>query len=103
MLLLNVAVRIFEVFTVVYELMINVLGGGSTIAYSLEIIAAQHVIINKLKRRFGLKKVRVLDMPCGDMQWMSRFLVTRKDIVYTGIDIVADLIKHHRKTYKGRP
>jgi len=62
-----------------------------------------HVIVNKLKKRFGLKKVRVLDVPCGNMQYMSRFLEARSDIVYTGVDIVADLIKHHRKTYAGRP
>ena len=61
------------------------------------------MIINKLKKHFGLKKVRILDVPCGDMQWMSRFLETRIDIDYTGIDIVEDLIKHHQKTYVGRP
>jgi len=61
------------------------------------------VIINKLKKHHGLKKVRLLDVPCGDMQWMSRFLKTRIDINYTGIDIVEDLIKHHQRTYVGRP
>ena len=47
----------------------------------------------------GLSRVRLLDVPCGDMAWMSRFLRTRDDIDYTGIDIVPSLIDHHRKEY----
>ena len=47
----------------------------------------------------GLSRVRLLDVPCGDMAWMSRFLRTRDDIDYTGIDIVSSLIDHHRKEY----
>ncbi len=41
----------------------------------------------------------ILDVPCGDMVWMSRFLSTRNDIDYTGIDIVPELINHHNKVY----
>jgi len=78
-------------------------GGDVSRVYSVEAISALHVIINKLKGQYGLKKVRLLDVPCGDMQWMSRFLETRIDIDYTGIDIVEDLIKHHQRTYVGRP
>ena len=69
---------------------------------SREVIAGLHVIINHMKKHFKLQKVRLLDVPCGDMQWMSRFLPTRRDIVYTGIDIVPDLINHHRRTYAHR-
>lgn len=47
----------------------------------------------------GLSRVRLLDVPCGDMAWMSRFLHTRDDIDYTGADIVPSLIDHHRKEY----
>ena len=61
------------------------------------------MIINKVKKHSGLKNVRILDVPCGDMTWMSGFLETRIDIDYTGIDIVKDLIMHHQKTYAGRP
>ena len=43
--------------------------------------------------------IHILDVPCGDMVWMSRFLQTRQDIYYTGIDIVPDLISHHKQTY----
>ena len=66
-------------------------------------IAALHVIVNEIKRHFGLEKVRLLDMPCGDMRYMSRFLSTRSDIAYTGIDIVSDIITHHRKTFQDHP
>ena len=45
----------------------------------------------------------MLDVPCGDMQWMSRFLETRDDIIYTGFDIVPDLIERHQQTYADRP
>jgi len=30
---------------------------------------------------------------------MSRFLQTRSDVVYTGVDIVSNVIEHHRKTF----
>ena len=71
--------------------------------FAQEMVAGLHVIINDMKRYFRLKTVRLLDMPCGDMQWMSRFLQTRDDINYTGIDIVSSVIDHHRVTYARRP
>ncbi len=33
------------------------------------------------------------------MVWMHRFLQTRNDILYTGMDIVPELIEQHKKTY----
>ena len=39
-------------------------------------------------------------MPCGDFQWMHRFLLTRNDISYTGIDIVPELIHQHQKNFQ---
>lgn len=44
----------------------------------------------------------MLDVPCGDFVWMSRFLSTRDDIDYTGMDIVEDLIEHHKKAHKNK-
>jgi len=78
-------------------------GGGSTLVYAQNMMAGLHAIITHMKIHFGLEKVRLLDVPCGDMEWMSYFLGTRDDVIYTGIDIVPDLIEHHRKTYAGRP
>lgn len=66
-------------------------------------MAALHVIIGQLKQYLGVERIRLLDVPCGDMQWMSRFLQTRTDVNYTGMDIVSDVIKHHLKKFSSRP
>lgn len=78
-------------------------GTGSTLEFAQEAMAGLHVIINDIKKHYKLKQIRMLDVPCGDMQWMSRFLETRDDIIYTGFDIVPNIIEHHRKTYADRP
>jgi hypothetical protein len=66
-------------------------------------MAGLHTVINELKHYLGVPRVRLLDVPCGDMAWMSRFLATRDDVDYTGYDIVPDLIKHHQQTFSKRP
>ena len=71
--------------------------------YAQEIMAALHIIIGQLKQYLGVDRVRLLDVPCGDLQWMGRFLRTRADVDYTGVDIVSDIIEHHRKTFADRP
>ena len=76
-------------------------GMGATLAWTQETIAALHVIITQLKHDLGLTRVRLLDIPCGDMAWMSRFLKTRDDVDYVGVDIVDSLIDHHRKAFTG--
>jgi len=78
-------------------------GSGSSLNYAQEMTAALHVIIGQLKRHLGVERVRLLDVPCGDLQWMSRFLQTRSDVDYTGVDIVPGVIDHHRTTFAGRP
>jgi len=60
------------------------------------------VIIDELKRYLGTERVRLLDVPCGDLQWMSRFLESRSDVDYTGVDIVSSVIEHHRSTFADR-
>ena len=79
------------------------LGKGSSLNYAQEVMAALHVIIGQLKRYLGVERVRLLDIPCGDLQWMHRFLLTRSDVDYTGVDIVADVISRHRAAFRGRP
>jgi len=78
-------------------------GTGSTLDYAQEMMAGLHVIIGQLKRYLGVDRVRLLDVPCGDLQWMSRFLQTRTDVDYTGVDIVSSVIEHHRSKYSDRP
>ena len=73
---------------------------GATLAWTQEAIAALNIIISDIKRELGINRVRMLDIPCGDMAWMSRFLKTRNDIEYTGMDIVPDLIDHHKNSFR---
>ena len=79
------------------------IGMGATLHWAQETIATLHAVIDQLKQRYGLPRVRLLDVPCGDMAWMSRFLTTRDDVDYTGVDIVPDLIRHHSEAFAGRP
>ena len=77
-------------------------GPGSTLDYAQEMMTALHVIVDHLKRYLGTQRVRLLDVPCGDMQWMSKFLQTRSDVDYTGVDIVDKVIEHHRTKFANR-
>lgn len=76
---------------------------GATLNWAQELVATLHIVIDQLKRYHGLTRVRLLDVPCGDMAWMSRFLETRNDVVYTGVDIVPELIRHHQQVFADRP
>ena len=60
-----------------------------------------HIMIDRLKREFNKTSIKILDLPCGDLQYMSYFLQTRSDIDYTGADIVPELIAKHSYYYKG--
>ena len=59
------------------------------------------VIINVIKDNLGKERIRVLDMPCGDMVWMRHYLDQRTDVDYTGMDIVGSLIDHHNNVLGG--
>ena len=78
-------------------------GGGSSLMSTQAVMAALRTIINEMKKHYGLTKVRMLDVPCGDMQWMNTFLKTRNDIEYTGVDIVPRIIEHHQAVYARHP
>ncbi len=75
-------------------------GRGATLFWTQEYIAVLHNVIGQVKVAMGVSRVHVLDIPCGDMAWMSRFLETRDDVDYTGVDIVPDLIENHGKKFK---
>ncbi len=62
--------------------------------------AILHNVIGQVKVTLGVSRVHMLDIPCGDMAWMSRFLETRDDVDYTGVDIVPDLIENHKQMFK---
>jgi hypothetical protein len=43
--------------------------------------------------------LRMLDIPSGDFLWMRHFLSGRNDVIYTGMDIVPELIHSLQKQY----
>jgi 2-polyprenyl-3-methyl-5-hydroxy-6-metoxy-1,4-benzoquinol methylase len=42
----------------------------------------------------------ILDLPCGDFYWMSS--IVSEDLVYTGADVVPELISKLNSEYKGK-
>ena len=78
-------------------------GPSSTLQFVQEAIGVLHLLVSRIKRNTGRDRVSILDLPCGDMVWMSRFLQTRGDIDYTGLDIVPDIIQHHKNKYREFP
>ena len=81
----------------------HVSGEGSFLYWAQEAMATLHTIVDRLKKEMDKSKIKILDIPCGDMAWISRFLKMRKDVDYTGMDIVQDLINHHQETYNYVP
>jgi len=74
-------------------------GPGSTLRNAQNIIAILHSVITYTKSVLHKSTVSVLDVPCGDLQWMPYVLDARSDVQYTGADIVPDIIAHHRKKF----
>jgi len=74
-------------------------GEGATLHWTQETVATLHSVINQLKQLLHVDRIRLLDVPCGDMAWMSRFLQTRDDVDYTGVDIVPAIIHHHQQRF----
>ena len=60
-----------------------------------------HQVLSWYAVFLGKDTIHILDTSCGDFVWMSRFLQTRSDVYYTGIDTVPDLIKHHQNKFGG--
>ena len=78
-------------------------GPGSTLNWAQEAMATLHIIINEIKLVHGKETIKMLDIPCGDFVWMSRFLQERTDVKYTGMDIVPSLIENHKSAFKSDP
>ena len=78
-------------------------GLGSTLHFAQEEIAILHSVINDLKLVLNKDRISMLDIPCGDMTWMQRFLDTRDDVDYTGMEIVPELINQHKATFANKP
>lgn len=66
-------------------------GFGSTMEQTREIVSALPSVL----KAFKVKKV--LDLPCGDFNWMK--LMDLSNLEYTGGDIVKNLIIDHQKSH----
>lgn len=44
----------------------------------------------------------VSDIPCGDFNWIERFLASHREVRYAGYDIVAPLIERNRAQHPAR-
>ena len=70
----------------------SVSGPGSTVARGLDF---QQEFISLLDA-WNVRSL--LDAPCGDFNWM-RHLLAHRDLPYTGVDIVAELIAANSRVY----
>jgi len=62
-------------------------------------LSQTRVLIKNLERLFEEYNIKsVLDIPCGDLNWMRTVNLT--DIKYTGADIVMDLIYKNKERFK---
>ena len=75
-------------------------GPGAMLRNAQGVMAALHSVLNRIKGELAKPELKLLDLPCGDMQWMDPFLNTRSDVQYTGMDIVQPIIRHHQKKYE---
>ena len=78
-------------------------GPGSILNTTRQVVFALSAIIEILKRELNKEVITFLDLPCGDILWMSGFLEKRTDVEYTGMDIVPNLIRRHRDHYRDKP
>eukprot|EP01062_Namystynia_karyoxenos_P014480 TRINITY_DN15209_c0_g1_i1.p1 TRINITY_DN15209_c0_g1~~TRINITY_DN15209_c0_g1_i1.p1 ORF type:complete len:526 (+),score=158.50 TRINITY_DN15209_c0_g1_i1:74-1651(+) len=61
-----------------------------------------HLLPALLRKRPGRQRLRMLDVPCGDLTWMPGVLKRHAERVdYLGVDIVASLIEKHAARYEG--
>jgi len=85
-----------DIFTSIYKNSLwgnseSVSGTGSSIAQTSKIIKQLPILIKEFQIR------TILDAPCGDFHWMKK--VTSGLELYTGVDIVSELIKENIRKY----
>jgi hypothetical protein len=69
-------------------------GEGSTLHYTKSVRTELPILIKQMEIR------TLLDIPCGDFAWMQEVIVKNEiDIKYTGVDIVAGMIKKNNIQY----
>ena len=70
-------------------------GPGSSLHATAAIRAALPALIEKYSAQ------SILDVPCGDFNWMAEVLKSMPTVKYTGGDILPDLIKRNAKRWPG--
>lgn len=53
--------------------------------------------LNYIKDKYDIKSL--IDLPCGDMNWIIDFLKNNNDIKYTGFDISKELVERNNKVF----
>ncbi|MBK6564143.1 MAG: class I SAM-dependent methyltransferase [Saprospiraceae bacterium] len=85
-----------DVFTEIYNTNYwsspeSISGGGSEINQTTALINGLNLLLSDLRIS------TILDLPCGDFNWMQKVDLTKID--YLGADIVEELIKNNIKNY----
>ena len=78
-------------------------GPGAMLKNAQGAMAALHIIMTKVKAYLGKQVLSIVDISCGDLQWMSKFLITRDDVEYIGLDVVPDVIASARRQFNSLP
>jgi hypothetical protein len=85
-----------DVFTEIYRS--NGFGGTTSVSGPGSDIAQTRIVVSELRALLNdLNISTVLDIPCGDFQWMNN--VDLHDIDYTGADIVKQLVLSNGAKY----
>ncbi len=71
----------------------SVSGTGSTLARTKKMREDLQFVIEK----YNIKAL--LDIPCGDFNWMKEVISKESNLKYSGCDIVAELINENEKKY----
>jgi len=72
----------------------SISGPGSQLSQTETVRKELPRILNKLEIK------SLLDIPCGDFHWMK--MIDLSQVMYTGADIVSDLININNKAYKSK-
>ena len=86
-----------EVFTEIYNT--NHWKSSESISGTGSVVKQTASLINDLgKLLLNMKIASILDLPCGDFQWMQKVNLSKID--YVGADIVEELIRSNKKQYQ---
>lgn len=88
-----------EIFSEIYKH--NLWGGAESVSGPGSSLYESQKLIDKLPLLFDLFEIKsILDAPCGDFHWMKH--VPKHNIMYTGVDIVNELIKNNSYKYASK-